>query len=138
MYLFIIFINGLFKYLRDKFNCEPVIDDINCLVHADDTILISTNRSAFIIKVNATVIFFKENKLTLNFSKSGFMIINPGKDDIRNDIILNNTILTYISEMDYLDVKISDSGSIAKDIKLTLLSLSTIYKYHRYTVFMRY
>ena len=39
VYIFIIFINGLFKYLRDRFT----VHHIHNLIHADDTVILDTN-----------------------------------------------------------------------------------------------
>ena len=44
-YLFIIFINGLFKHLRDKFDESAIYGLIHCLIHADDTLIIDETLS---------------------------------------------------------------------------------------------
>jgi len=76
VYLFIIFIDDLISYL--KVNCveEPIIGIMHCLLHADDTAVISTRRDLFILKCNAMIRYFDDNKLSLNLSKSAYMIIN--------------------------------------------------------------
>ena len=84
--------------------------------HADDTALLSTNRHLFVTKCNFMLHFFKENSLSLNLSKSSFMIINPKTENGRCDIELDNGFLEYKSEAVYLGAIISDTGSIKEDI----------------------
>ena len=42
--LFILFMDGLFPFLRNHCSSEQLIKDFHVLVHADDTIVISTQR----------------------------------------------------------------------------------------------
>ena len=71
--------DGLFPYLRACSNTEELIKDFHTLVHADDTIVISTSRESFIVKCNHMIDYFNENKLSLNFDKSSYLIIRPKK-----------------------------------------------------------
>ena len=60
--------------------------------------------------------YFDENMLSLNISKSGYMVIN-GKDAAKVSICLENgMILKYLSSYVYLGYTITDTGSIQKDI----------------------
>ena len=40
--LFIAFINDLVGYLKDRCQSEPTLDTLHCLLHADDTTILST------------------------------------------------------------------------------------------------
>ena len=53
---------------------------IHALIHADDTIIISTNREMFIKKWEAAVQFFNDSKLNLNIGKSGYLIMSVLND----------------------------------------------------------
>ena len=64
------------------------------LLHADDTVVFSTTYQLFINKCNTLISLYKENRLELNFKKSGFMIINPKKHDYRMNIKLISGWLT--------------------------------------------
>ena len=75
--LFIIFMDGLFPYLRQCFSREALINDFHTLIHADDTIVISTTRESFIHKCNHMIDYFNTNKLSLNLDKSSYLIIMP-------------------------------------------------------------
>ena len=82
--LFNAFIDGLFKYLEER--CEPdeILNNIHTLIHADDTIVISTNRKQFIDKCNLTIRFFYENKLKMNKGKLWFTVINSNDPADKN------------------------------------------------------
>ena len=101
---FISFMDNLFEYLCEMCSVEAFLQDIHVLIHADDTIILSTSREQFIHKCNETVNFFQRNKLNLNIDKSCFLIINPGKEDRKSSIILSSGVLKYKSKFDYLDV----------------------------------
>ena len=115
--LFNSYINDLFNFLKHSCVDEDILGDIHTLIHADDTIIISTNRNLFIHKCNAAMSFFNERQLPINFKKSSYLIINPGKDDLKSNLILANGILKYSSVIEYLGVIVTDEGSIKNDIK---------------------
>ena len=61
--------------------------------------------------------YFDENSLSLNLSKSGFLVIN-GKTEDKSGIMLKNGLLEYKSILKYLGVKICDTGSLKNDIDM--------------------
>ena len=115
--LFNVFIDGLFEYLEEQ--CEPdeILNNIHTLIHADDTIVISTNRAQFIEKCKQTKRFFDQNKLKLNKGKLWFTVINSNDSDDKTHIKIEGGVIKYSSCLEYLGVLISDSGSIDLDIK---------------------
>ena len=115
--LFIAFMDGLFEHLDEKCSIENFLQDIHALIHADDTIILSTSRETFIQKCNEATKFFQENKLSLNIDKSCFLIINPKVGDRKSCIILNSGVLKYKSRFDYLGVIVSDTGNLSVDVK---------------------
>ena len=68
-YIFIIFINGLFKYLRQRFENHKILGNIHNLIHADDTILLDTNSVNMKSKVEAAMEFFQNIKQNINSGK---------------------------------------------------------------------
>ena len=114
--LFIAFINDLVDYLSARCENEPILDDLHCLLHADDTAILSTNRDLFTIKCNHMLDYFEQNSLSLNLSKSGYLIINGKAEDMKNGILLKNGVLEYKSTLTYLGVLISDTGKIKDDV----------------------
>ena len=120
--LFIGFIDDLVDYLEERCTSEPFIDTLHCLLHADDTAIISTNRSDFVTKCNHMLQFFDENELKLNFSKCEYLIINGKEGDVKEALKLSNGLLIYKSVVKYLGMKISDTGSMKFDIELNIES----------------
>ena len=116
--LFIAFIDDLVDYLKEHCPEEPILESLHCLLHADDTAILSTKRELFVDKCNHMLDYFGENSLSLNLSKSGYLIINGKNDDIKNDLRLKNGVLEYKSVVTYLGVKISDAGNLKNDIDL--------------------
>ena len=114
--LFILFINDLIDYIRNKCDPEPLIESLHCLLHADDTLIISTSRTLFTKKCNLMNDYFKDNQLKLNIGKSGYLVINGKKEDEKCQLELNKGQLKYKSEITYLGVIISDSGNLRQDI----------------------
>ena len=119
--LFIGFIDDLVDYLEQRCPPEPLLETLHCLLHADDTAILSTNRDLFVSKCNHMLDYFTENSLSLNLSKSGYLIINGKHDDVKEGLILKNGILEYKTVLTYLGVKISDSGCLKIDIEKYLL-----------------
>ena len=114
--LFISFIDDLVEYLEERCEPEPILDTLHCLLHADDTAILSTNRELFINKCNHMLDYFADNSLSLNLSKSGYLIINGKAEDVKKNLPLKNGFLPYKSVIKYLGVKISDSGNLKEDI----------------------
>ena len=54
---------------------------MHVLLHADDTLIVSTDRLLFKKKCNIMLDYFMENKLRLNLGKSGYLLINGKRND---------------------------------------------------------
>ena len=115
--LFNVFIDGLFEYLEEKCEHDALLHDIHTLIHADDTIVIGTNRPDFVEKCNHTKRFFDMNKLKLNKTKLWFTVVNSRKREDKENIKIEGAVIKYRNYLEYLGVIISDSGSIDTDIK---------------------
>ena len=114
--LFIIFMNEFIDIVRQQCVHEQIIEVLHILLHADDTAVLSTNRSLFIRKCDVLLAAFKDKKVSLNLGKSGFLVINPQKPDDRQDIKLESGYLSYRSSYVYLGAIFSDGGVVAKDL----------------------
>ena len=115
--LFITFMDGAINYLKAKCDPEPILEDIHCLLHADDTVILSTDHKLFIKKCNHLIDYFNENKLNLNINKSAYMIVNSKKQDGKQPLKLKSGDIEYRSTYTYLGAPITDSGYISKDLK---------------------
>ena len=95
--LFIIFMGRLFPFLRQCCSNEELINDCHTLIHADDTIVISTSIASFILKCNHMIDYLNANKLSLNLDKLSYLIILPKEFDRRVNIRLRKGFLKYKS-----------------------------------------
>ena len=96
---------------------EPLIGQLHCLLHADDTLVLGTDRDLFIKKCNILMDLFHLKKMTINFKKSGYMIINGNKRNIKYNLRLKTGFLTYRQSHKYLGVIITDCGIVKDDVK---------------------
>ena len=120
--LFIIFSNDLIDYIQIRCECEPLIETMHVLLHADDTLILSAERSLFIKKCNFMLDYFEENKLKLNLGKSGYLIIKGKNKDTKESIYLKNGELSYKKQIVYLGLLFSDTGIIKHDIDINIKS----------------
>ena len=114
--LFIAFINDLIDFVQDRCIPEAIIDVMHILLHADDTIVLSTEEDLFVRKCNVMIEYFRINKLKLNLGKSGFTCIGGNADSTHN-LMLDNGSLQYKHQLKYLGILISDTGSVKEDVK---------------------
>ena len=127
--LFNLFIDDLFEFLSECCSRETLLDDIHALIHADDTIILSTDRASFMFKCNKAMEFFHLNKLALNKGKCKYIVINPQATDTLCTLHLEHGPLKYTSELKYLGIYITAAGVISKDVKYyidTVRSTATI------------
>ena len=138
VFLFILFIVDLITYL--KANCieEPLIGLMHCLLHTDDTAVISTDRELFIKECNIMIQYMKDNSpsLSLNMSKSSnhHMIINGKPDNYKTDLSFNGGALEYKDKVAYLGVVISDTGVIQHPVDSYIRgkSLNITFKFNNF------
>ena len=120
VYLFIVFINGLFQYLRYRFTDNVILGKIHNLIHADDTIILDTILESLKLKVAATMDFFKTINQNINSGKTKYMIIDSKKNHLKENLIINDTIISYSAKEKYLGHYITDDNSMPKSIKLDI------------------
>ena len=95
---------------------ESILGNLHCLLHADDTLVTSTNRDLFQTICNILVHTIHHKKLVLNYKKSAYMIINAKEEDIRCDLKLEDGWLYYKKRQKHLGVIITDSRKTKYDI----------------------
>ena len=90
------------------------------MLHADDTVVLSTNRELFIHKCNVLVDTITQKKMSLNYKKSGFLNINGGPEDVKCNLKLKSGWLIYNAVQKYLGGIFTDTGSVSIDVDLCL------------------
>ena len=93
--LFIIFMDDIIDVLKDKCMDELIIRNAHCLLHADDTLIMSLDYKQFIHKCNVLVNSFHKKKLSLNMSKSSYLVIKPPKGFVKVDVKIDSGWLPY-------------------------------------------
>ena len=116
--LFIIFMDDIIDKLKENCLIEPILKDLHSLLHADDTAVLSTDRELFIHKCNVLIDTIKEKKMSLNYKKSGYFIINGTREDIKCNLKLKSGWLLYNGVQKYLGAIFTDSGSLNHDVDL--------------------
>ena len=112
--LFISFMDDLIEYLKAKCAPENLIGELHSLLHADDTVLISTTKETFIDKCKVMLKFFNKKKLSLNIKKSRYMIINGKLSDAKSKLDIGSGFLNYTNTYT-LGYTINDSGKLKDD-----------------------
>ena len=85
-YIFIIFVNGLFKHLRDIYGVNSILGIIHNLVHADDTIVLDTSYGTLI-----SIQFFRKLNQSVNISKTKYTCIGGTRKLTTQDIFIDGT-----------------------------------------------
>ena len=114
--LFIIYMDKIVSFIASKCVEEPMIGALHILLHADDTLIISTSKDNFITKCTAMFQYFNTENMLLNMNKSGYMIFNATTNDIKQDLVIAGQILMYKQNQIYLGLLFNDNGNISSDI----------------------
>jgi len=102
--LFIIFIND-FHNCSDKLSFLMFADDSNLFFsHPDPQILVNTVNTE-LVKV---LQWIKANKLTLNVTKSKYMIFSNSLEELPDDIFVDTTALEQVSNIKFLGVNVDN------------------------------
>ena len=127
VYIFVIFINGLFRYLRSKFPLSDIFGFVHCLIHADDTLILaeSLDDLNFINGIDQKVNMGKSKYMCLDSSS-----INRNHDSIR----INDELVKYTAKEQYLGHYITDDNllSTAIDLDIAKRSSEVIVKYRNF------
>ena len=116
VYIFIIFINGLFKYLRSKFYDSVLYGPIHCLIHADDTLVLAEKYETLKQKVISTYEYFGSIDQNVNIGKSKYMCLDTCCNVYRDDMIINGQLVKYTNKEKYLGHYITDDNSLYRSI----------------------
>ena len=107
--LFNVFLNDLFKELRDG-NCDPVsldnTDPFNGLAYADDIVLLSTSKEGLQKALDITEKYCEKWRLTVNHTKTKSMIFSRGNQRIQTTFKINGVELENVKEFKYLGITI--------------------------------
>ena len=86
------------------------------LTHADDALLFASTRSFVISKLKRLANYCKRNSITIEPSKSNFIVINGTDDDHRN-LPLGDNLIDHEKYLLSLDSHLSEKGTLQEDPK---------------------
>ena len=112
--LFKIFINDLPEYLEQT--QDPVILDsqkINCLMYADDVILLSSSADGLQSKLDKLNVYCKDWCLDINVKKTKIIVFNKSGKQFNYLFKFHNKILECVPHYKYLGLHFSSSGSFS-------------------------
>ena len=118
-------------YINDLINSSNIF---NYLMYADDTtfyfnledvdsVNMSDNINIHLEKIN---VWLKLNKLTVNVSKTKFMIFHKRRDTPQLDLLLNNIKIELVSNFTFLGIILDSSLSWKNHTKMIAIKISKI------------
>ena len=128
--LYIAYTVGLIDIYNNSFNPEPLINVYHLLVHADDILILATNRLIAIEKLKCLIGYYKENYIKLQMSKCAVMCVNSKENEDLQPIELQNLTLNQTVSEIYLGSAITNSSKIVDDVNADIkLRQKSVVKY---------
>ena len=130
--LFNIFINDLQTYIEKESETHPVQlgnTTLNCLLYADDVVLISKTKKGLQACMNAVHKFSGEWHLEINPDKTKALIFNKKGTFLQEDFTLGPETINCTNTYTYLGIDFTSSGSFKYAIEnLYKKGLKALYK----------
>ena len=90
---------------------------LHILVMMDDTVLLSTTKQGMKDKIKILNDYCNSYGMTINYSKTKFMVVNGDKED-KEPILYNKVIINYSKQYIYLGSPFTDDGLPSSAIKI--------------------
>ena len=90
---------------------------VNCLIWADDTLLLSETETGMNHMLKDLDVYCKTNGLTINFDKTKCMIFNKTGRLLRRNFILGNSKIETVRSYKYVGVVFTPSGEIKSSLE---------------------
>lgn len=115
--LYIAYTMDLIQLFLQNFPMEEIIENIHLLMHADDIMLIATNRSSAERKLNFLLEYCKNNFIYLQIKKCTFLCINKSNDLDETPFEIDSQYIKSVKEQIYLGSTITNSTNIRDDVE---------------------
>ena len=113
--LFIAYTCDIINLFQQTFPAEELLHCYHILLHADDSLILSTSKNSLVEKFATMSKYCKENNIKLQLKKCSFLVINSKKEC--EDIEMEGNIIENKKEFVYLGSIITNSGDVTCDIK---------------------
>lgn len=135
--LFNLYINDLPQHLNNLDGTDPITignSNINCLMYADDLILLSTSRSGLQKCINGIKEYSDKWKMEINLNKTKTLIFNKKGTFTPEKFYYGNEIIECVNNYTYLGIDLDSSGSFNNAVKkLYAKGLKALYKLYKLT-----
>lgn len=130
--LFKIYINDLQQYIDRTNNTHPVTigtHKLNCLLYADDIVLISTSKIGLQNCINALYNYSSDWKLDVNLTKTKSLIFNKKGQVIMEEFMFGKDKIEGTDSYTYLGIKLTNNGNFQEAINtLCTKALKSMFK----------
>ena len=113
--LFNIYINDLALYINKQKQTDPVTvgsKPINCLMYADDVVLISTSKAGLQNCINCVKSFASDWKLQVNMDKTKVIIFNKKGTLLEEEFHFGTDLIECTNSYTYLGLQLNNSGCL--------------------------
>ena len=120
--LFNIFMNNIVDELKNA-NCDPINIgnmNINCLLYADDLVLLSSSSSGLQTCIDILDDFCSKWKLEVNTSKSKVLVFNSNGKSFLNHFRYKNQIIETVNQYCYLGFTLKCNGNFNLGISVLM------------------
>jgi len=135
--LFNLYINDLPNYINNMKNSDPVklgSVDLNCLMYADDVILLSTSLRGLQRCIEGVKQFSEKWHLDINLNKTKAVIFNKSGTPIKEVLKYGDATIECVNSYTYLGIDFNISGSFENAIKrLYEKGSKALYKLYKLT-----
>ena len=125
-------VNGPLFYLLYCNDLESLLNDVNVVMYADDTVLSVTGKdiNSLVTTMNKTLSTLSEwcrfNKLTINPAKSNAIIFGNKKYSDVPKLVIDNSTIEYVNSTIYLGLRVDKRMNFSDQISHVTKKLSSI------------
>ena len=116
-WLFLFYINNIFDLFGGVYGVKDFLNSIHLLIHADNTTIVATSRKLMRSKIKTLISYCNTNKISLEFSKCEFMVVN-GEAVNKAEIVLEYGKIKNVEFISLLGSQIGCLGILNHDLNL--------------------
>ena len=125
-WLFLFYINDIFDLFDGVYGVKDFLNSIHLLIHADDTTIVATSRKLMRSKIKTLVSYCNTNKISLEFSKCEFMVVNGEAID-KAEIVLEYGKIKNVEFISLLGSQIGCLWILNHDLRSNKLAHRLLY-----------
>ena len=115
-FLFDCYIDPVVEKLA-AFGMDDYLQDLHCLLHADDTCVVASSKQALMRKIQIVQNFCQEVELKINIQKSQMMCFNGSREDCQ-PLQVDGHVYSFAQEFWYVCAPFSSARSIQEPLRV--------------------